>query len=58
MTVTRERRVGRAWPALDDERGDDLSSTMSVLRSDASSHEEEERVLDARPGASERIGRR
>jgi hypothetical protein len=55
MTVTRERRVGRAWPALDDGRGDALSSTMSVRCSDASSREEEARVMDARPGASERI---
>jgi hypothetical protein len=55
MTVTRERRVGRAWPALDDERGDALSSMMSVRWSDASSREEEARVMDARPGASEGI---
>ena len=56
MTVSRERRVGRAWPALDDERGDAPSSTMSFPGPDAPSREEEERVLNARPGTSEGTG--
>ena len=52
-TVSRERRVGRGWPALDDERDDALSSMVPVPRPEASSREEEERGMDPRAGASE-----
>jgi hypothetical protein len=52
-TAARERRQGRAWPALDDERDDALVSTTPALRLDASSREEEERGSFKRPSASE-----
>ena len=52
LVATGERRQGRTWSALDDERDDALPLTMSGPRPDASSREEEERSMHVRPGAS------
>jgi hypothetical protein len=53
-SLSRERRKGRAWPALDDaaSRRSPRGESVSVYRSSASA--EEERGLDARPSASEK----
>ena len=57
-TASRERRVGRAWSALDDTARRRPAWLMRATGFRSSPSEEEERTWNARPGASEEAQKR